>query len=525
MEPQSTRSISLLNKTYNDVVRILNAIGTKSEINVLKIFQTVILEFKTEIFNGFNNLIDLDLSNCSICILEGNVFENTPHLKFLNLSFNLINSIDTNLFKMNSKLHTLNLKNNFFDDINTTTYSALNFLEILDLSHNYISVLNANCLNCQNLKKLYLNYNRIGNMASTAFHQLPKLTSLRLDNNRVNKLENAIFEKLINLEYLNLSHNLIEATYYTLFWNLKELKSVHLSNNLISHTFDKFLFIYNIKLVEVDLSENNYSLMNVNSFHRCYNIRSLKVQVCGYFEISMIKYLPSLVQFQLFYKPAQQFFLNVHFWRYLQQKVQLTILKLIFQEIDVIHLCVFSYLVNLEYLHIECKKPNNHNSYFLRFKKNFDRMPKLRQLTLKNLNNCTIWSFDFTYNNLKYLDLTGIKNSQFTHSFYTFEPLEHLNLSFSELCNIEENVFKYLVNLRYLDIGHTKITSIQSMSFYYNSQLRFLICSYCLINTIEELSFRTLDKLKVLDLHHNYLENISENTFFGLRRDSCVIIM
>ena len=518
--------LELTNKTYDDIVRYLNTVSNKGAIKTLKIDKSLIFQLKIEIFNGINNLVDLNLSNCSIYNFEHEVFDSLTHLESINLSNNIISSIDNGLFEKNTQLQTIILQNNILDEINNGAFSVSKRLEKLNLSYNFITVLDTECLISSNLKELSLSHNRINNVLATAFSRLPNLRYLDLDHNVICDLDVNVFSVMSDLQYLNLSNNAIGALSYGIFWNLKELQSLYMKNNVLLQKIDQLLFCNQSKLLELDLSDNNIVEIQGNAFDSCPNLTILRLKTSKTFKINSLKYLLSLRKFELFYQSKVAFYLLKNAWNYVRYKTQLTVIKFVFLKLEKIQWCNLKCLINLEYLHIECLEPNNRISSSIPFRDCFYLCRKINTIIFKTINTYAVTNLImFLNNHLEHLTLAGVKTNDFKYVFRSFVRLTFLDLSFSNIDDIKEFVFDYLVNLQHLYLNHTKITSITQKSFFRNRKLRYLNCSNSLIENIEDFSFRNLQHLRILDLSSISRRNFPDNVFYGLRRPSCFIIL
>ena len=521
---EDVAAVSIMTRNYNEMERDLAAVSNKMAVTFLRISQTQIVELKRYILHDFTNLTDLDLSNCSICSFEDGVFESLRRLRSLNLSSNVINVVNGELFATNSELLTINLTNNIIDTINQISFSNLNKLLILDLSYNQISGLQNHCFSNPNLKYLYLNDNQIVNVAPSAFYGVPNLTYLSLDNNEIKNLESAIFKKSVNLKFLGLSNNKIKVIWYNVFWKLTELDTLHLQNNCLTQAITESILCENLALTNLDLSGNLISGVEKNAFDSCRNLKCFKMSVSGIFKFISLRHLKSLTNFELIYTPSEHLTLTRCFWDMFKPKTCLTVLKLIIDKVVVISLCRFHQLINLELLHIEVIQPND-SVRDIPIHTNFEKMPKLKKVTLKKLNYFTILKSSYTEQNFTYLDVTGIKNNIISNTFRKFSQLKYLNLSFSEIKVISNLAFETLVNLEHLDLQYSQITSIKSMLFNYNSQLRLLNCSNCRIYSIDDFSFANLRNLETLDLRNNFFNRNSQNLFSGLNTYKCNILL
>ena len=501
----------------------LSKVSNKVKITKLSLTNCEIGELKHYMLIDFRNLIHLNLSDCSIYNLQAHVFDNLTLLESIDLRNNRISSIDEHVFYHNCKLISISLQNNLFNDICDQSFFKLDNLETLDLSYNHISTLNPSFLKCANLAKLYLNCNEITHVFSTAFFQLPNLTYLALENNQITYLPAVTFCKSTKIQYLNLKKNVMDVINYNTFNKLIELNSLNLSGNRLSQSIGRYTFVNNKKLTILDLSDNDILTVKNTTFHNCQHLKNVRLKIIHFFDINSIKNLTNLIKFELFYEIKKGYCLKVNFWKFLENKIHLTELKIIFQKLEMITFWSYSNLINLKYLHIESKEPNKCQSD-INFHTHFNRMPKLETLILKKLNALTIWKFGLKDNRFRYLDLTGIENRNFDHEFRYFPRLEYLNLSFSNIEVISENVFRYLINLKSLDLTYTKIKSITSTVFSHNINLRLLDCSHCQIETVEDYSFKNLNCLIVLNLTHNCIQHISERVFVGLSQATRILI-
>ena len=524
METNVGNCVHLVNTTHDEVVNNFAEITNKLVVTVIQILDTPIGVLRKSLLSGFGNLIDLDLSRCTIFTFENHVFEDLVHLATVNFSNNVINSIDSGLFRTNQNLKSIIFNNNLLHSINRFAFYTLQNLEVLDFSYNHISVLNDVFLSVRNLKKLYLNNNYITYVISTAFIQLPNLTDLHLENNMIGLLSSNVFDELTQLRYLNLNDNRISQMYPNSLWKLKEINSLYLRNNRLTHRIDHLFFSQNSNLFDLDLSDNNLSMVDTYTFDECPNLMFLNLKVRGVFEINSIRNLTSLTKFELFYTPHEQFSLSFVFWGFFKNKLQLTVLKLVFHEVYILKLCDFSTLINLVHLHIEFLKPNN-DFRELSFYKCFHNIAKLKILTLKRLNSFAVAKCYHGAKNITHLDLTGVKNTRLDYTFQSYYRLIYLNLSFSEIAYIIATAIENLVHLEHLDLESAKLKFINNRMFKYNGKLRILNFYGCSIEVIQDGSFSNLRCLEMLDLRYNLLKHVSEDTFFGLNRETCNILL
>ena len=517
------RKLTFCGVTYYDIGHELSITRNKFEVTNLKITDSQIGIVQAIMFVGFENIINLELSQCNIDKLDNNVFDTLIRLNSINLSNNAIATIHESLFALNQNLKTVILKNNVLDIISSGVFAIAASLEVLDLSYNNILVLDEQLYNCVNLQHLYLNNNRIRFIFSFAFNTLTSLISLVLTSNKIAKLEETVFANLIQLRHLDLNDNLIVEIHYKCFWNLHHLGVLYLGRNMLTEQCNEAeLFVYNFNLIDLDLSDNDYFPISRYTFESCTDLKFLKLSVSRTFSILAVRDLKCLTQLELVSKQLY-FRWTYPFRAIIESLITITLLKLVFQKLDEIRICNFSRLINLESLHIECLEPNDRSHEF-DSTKTFPYSPQLKYLTMKKVNHFIIYKHDCEIRNLKHLNLEGIKNRQFPFCFLNNILLEYLNLSFSDIEEIPDYSFEQMENLKHLDLQFSKLKEIRSTTFKNNYKLEFLNCSHCCITRIDDGSFSNLRNLKELHLSQNPLKVISKNVLDGLNKEARIII-
>ena len=530
MENKTEEStVCLTNKTSDEILIDLKGVCDKSKITNLKITDAFVVEVQKSFFHDFNHLINLNLSNCNIFWIQHGSFRTLIHLESINLSNNIINEIDSDLFEMNINLTQIYLEHNLIIQINKDAFSMLVNLKSLNLSSNKITLLAVYCLNCPNLQKLDLSCNKIEEVNFAAFYQITKLKYLVLDSNKIRRLNSGVFVKSKEIKVLSLSNNVMSRINWLTIRPLQGLKVLRMNNNLMKQILTNGAFSYNCNLNEIDLSDNRIRYVSRNAFKECHNLKCLKLSIDGDIEMHSIDKLRFLNKFELFLKSRDTFLLKKYFWDKLQNKNALKILKLVVQNVNVVNLCNFSSMHNLESLHIECVTKNikvNH----VRFKVTFNPMPKLETLIFKRLNfflrlvfQNNVWTIKTT--KLTHLDFTGLQNHKIDYILSKFVLLEYLNLSFSEIVDIHPDAFINLIHLKTVNLEHSKLKLIRKELFENNCYLKIINCANCKIETIEEFSFQNLHLLETLNLKNNYLTRLDENTLTGLDRDKCNVYL
>nr|ABB21081.1 variable lymphocyte receptor A [Eptatretus burgeri] len=129
---------------------------------------------------------------------------------------------------------------------------------------------NKNSVDCSNKKltaipiniptdteNLKLDYNKLSNLPSKAFHHLSKLTYLSLDNNQLQALPVGVFDHLVSLDKLVLSDNQLKSLPPKIFDSLTKLTLLYLYENKLQSlpdgVFDKLSQLQKLYLHENQL--------------------------------------------------------------------------------------------------------------------------------------------------------------------------------------------------------------------------------------------------------------------------------
>lgn len=205
-------------------------------------------------------LEELDASRCDIEILSAEVFDGFPELILLNLSMNSIKDVDDEAFLALSSLRYLDLSHNSIrSPLDRYMFQNCNDLETLNLSNNrefrvlekfeghFKLLYSFDISNCglsqivdgalDNFKYLtYLNIsgNNIGHIDANSFSALTHLVNLDLSRNHLSSLNSLIFVHNTMLNRLSLANNLFKHVPAILFQPTIDLDSLDVSYNRIS---------------------------------------------------------------------------------------------------------------------------------------------------------------------------------------------------------------------------------------------------------------------------------------------------
>lgn len=135
-------------------------------------------------FVNLNNLVELNVSSCSLTTLDSETFIFLPKLKNLDLSSNNITKIDSGVFANLKSLRSLILKYNYLQELSNNVFSELAALESLDISWNRLTYLHLEC-----------------------FRGLARLKELKLDGNSLETFDKKILKEIKEIETISLIHN------------------------------------------------------------------------------------------------------------------------------------------------------------------------------------------------------------------------------------------------------------------------------------------------------------------------------
>lgn len=165
----------------------------------------------------FANLVgdSLELHNLNIISLEGmdelrdNAMPAFPgNVTVLQLDFNNLTDIPARAFHLFTGLKALNLSNNQIATLADGAFTGLEQLTKLDLTFNRLAKLPARAFApLSNLKQLFLDSSRIEEIDVQAFVGLGNLETLYLTLNKLHQIPAGALRPLVKLKYLNLAGN------------------------------------------------------------------------------------------------------------------------------------------------------------------------------------------------------------------------------------------------------------------------------------------------------------------------------
>ncbi|XP_050306928.1 insulin-like growth factor-binding protein complex acid labile subunit [Anthonomus grandis grandis] len=196
----------------------------------------------TTIFQHFNQLEELHLTQSNINQITMHAFWGLPTLKVLNLSSNNISAILDHNFRGLVNLVELNLDDNRIVALPSAVFKHLTELKVLSLQKNKLKVLQPRTfLKLVKLHVLRIGDNQFEELDPEAFKDIPELRTLECRHCGLQRINTQIYHLLPYLTHLDLGYNTIQFLYYDEFQDLKRLHTLKLDGNqfpvILENTF------------------------------------------------------------------------------------------------------------------------------------------------------------------------------------------------------------------------------------------------------------------------------------------------
>jgi len=243
---------TLTNKTFR---ALQNASVTKLELSRNKINKIAPASFSPllnlqSLYLGYNPLTASNLEE-AIFGLQGKPLVS---LNIVNISLGGVLPSSTFHLLKNSSIQRLFLRNNKIREIPSNIFTDLPHIQTLDLSGSGILTISDTAFHgLESLRFLFLNDNQL----TTVPRNLPKsLQSLYLNGNQITALENDVFQNMSSLQNLYLGNNRIHTLHENAFGGLINLKKLHLVQNIIA-TLPGKVFQSLVHLESLELNKNS----------------------------------------------------------------------------------------------------------------------------------------------------------------------------------------------------------------------------------------------------------------------------
>ena len=401
-------------------------------------------------------------------------------------------------------------------------------LEYLDLSDNIVFSFPSIALSkLPNLKRLKIDYNRIGALSYDILRTLKGLEQLSLAHNIIREIPEGTFKDLKDLKILNLYGNQISNLSMDTFLGLEDkleymdlgfniidkvtrinypkLRFLNLEKNVIKNISNVFNLLTNLQVL--NLAENQIESLEPGVFRAMVNLLQVNLESNkirelqpGVFENA---YLTKVnISSNLLTEIQSQSFSNLEI---------LEVVDLSDNRISIIKNGAFDRIPHLKKLHLQ---KNKLSSYKGDIYSGMSNDTELEYLDLSDNEMTYLYpeSFDF-HPRLKWVSVAMNRFAFFPTQFIkNLQQLEYLNLEKNQIKSLDDNDFANLPNLRRLKLAQNEIESISETAFQNSSQLQFIDISHNNILELKNDLFNGILRLQ-LDASHNNLTSIPDKLF------------
>lgn len=438
-------------------------------------------------------------------------FQGMGELRTLDLGDNNIWSTPADIFCPLYNLIHLNLTKNKLQDLMALGFSdwgngplapgraCTGGLEILDLSHNDIIVLPDNGLSgLRALEQLLLQENAISTLGDRAFVGLSSLNTLNLSSNCLVALPPELFQSSRDLKHLYLHNNSLSVLAPGLLEGLDQLTILDLSKNeLSSRWVNRDTFSGLVRLVVLNLAQNQLTRIDANVFHDLYTLQILNLEnnsidfvADGAF--SELKNLHALTLTHNYITRIEAY----HF----SGMYALNQLLLDSNKIEYIHPQTFENVTNLQDLGLNGNMLGGVPVGIgkLRFLKTLD----LGKNHIEIINNSSFEGLDSLYG-LRLVDNHIVNISR--DAFSTLPSLQVLNLASNKIKYVEQSAFASNPTLKAIRLDANELTDISGVF----TNLQSLVWLNVSSNNLLWFDFSHLpSSLEWLDMHDNQITEL-----------------
>jgi Leucine-rich repeat (LRR) protein len=473
--------LETLDLSFNEI-KYLDSNLTFQYLNSLKylnLSNNKLNSLNAYVFGFLYNLSDLHLASNNISFINGRCFFNLRNLKKLILNNNQINSIDFLQLNKNDlyNLEYLDLEENKIALINETHFQSYVYLFHLNLNSNPIQSIHEN----------------------TVRTFLSSLITLRVSNTKIDSLFLNSNLKELDLSFLNASISNIEQ--------LTNIEWINLANSKVNCSFD--LFVSN---------STKYVDFSYNEFHwgdetKVFNILGSSLEVLKLRQTHLQKLDQINLKKLINLRHLDLSFNNLSFIN--QDSFEFN-LNLEYLDLSSNSLYEFSIVLNkLKYLNLDNNQINSTNEVlkdyfsmeiFKMANNRLDKYPSFEMSQIKSENVETFLEFHFNQNQI----------NEIKYFSFIFGKLLLANFDSNQISSIETDAFLNCRSLQSLSIAQNRLRNLTENNFHFLFSLIHLNLSFNEINFIEHKTFSNLNKLKSLDLNYNKLISIENDLFSGL---------
>ncbi|CAL8315331.1 unnamed protein product [Boreogadus saida] len=186
----------------------------------LQLYHSNLQTLPAHLLRGLPRLTTLDLTGNRLAYLRPRALHHAP-LRNVILKNNRIHAAHPDWFPPNSSVTFLDLSGNRLTEVNSSLFRNLPALRNLDLSDNNLRGLGADALRpLRRLLSLNLVGNKISRLTAATFASTPQLTRLYLQKNLLQELDPDLFQSLRRLELLLLDQNRLRSLPFGLLGNV-----------------------------------------------------------------------------------------------------------------------------------------------------------------------------------------------------------------------------------------------------------------------------------------------------------------
>ncbi|PSN47386.1 hypothetical protein C0J52_11172 [Blattella germanica] len=546
-QPNTFSGLSRLNKLIyrneNDINITKDTLRELPSLRYLSMSDSRINDIQLGSFDNMKNLLYLDISNNKIHSLKVGMFRDLPSLKILLLprNKNLI-SVPSFVFEGLRGLVNLNLSDCSINVVQPEAFKGLVRLRFLDLSHNKISSLVNNSLShLMMLRELAVQDNKIFAIYDETFSNLHSLRVIRFDNNPIHKVTFSMFQSLNRLNVVQAAN--LYSPHLMSMSSVQVLKSLYLDIHIDGNKFIDFNIhgmletVYHLKelrlkisgtnftsqlayfeksyLTYLDLSENEVSLLPSDLFRGMYNLELLDLSSCGLRNVSTGAFnnLNSLLVLILRNNHINVIRLGIFKELHSLQKLDLNN-----NRISLLTAGVFHGLVNLQILDLGLNKISHIDSGA------FQGLYNIQEIHLKSNQiyelNAGVFgalcneNFNATCSNVARLSHSYSEYCNLSNALAT---LQYLDLSSNRIAHIHHHAFVGCNRLEILDLDFNRELTLD-VNFLYTPSLSLLKMGWCNISEISVTAFECTTRLTKLQISSNQIQRMNETLFTYIKQ-------
>ncbi|KAF7988141.1 hypothetical protein HCN44_007635 [Aphidius gifuensis] len=227
-----------LNETTTTLSNKFETLKKLRQLTILGGHLEIIKNDTFTLFSANDKLEYLQISSCSIFLIETKTFANLINLGTLDLSNNSLMKLAPGTFDGLSKLGVLNLQKNNIYKIQEATLNELVNLNYFDISENDLTEISNETFYDTKIERLFLQNNRLKIIQKELFNYTNSalIREIDLDNNYIGHIDNDAFAGL-NLDALYLSDNKLRVITKGIFRGCSRIDELDFSGNSISQIY------------------------------------------------------------------------------------------------------------------------------------------------------------------------------------------------------------------------------------------------------------------------------------------------